>query len=216
MDLEGWLHNVPIVTKCFMFAAAAVSVAVTFEIATPLDLYLNHTAVWQRGQYWRLVTNFLFFGSLDIGFFFNMHFLYFYCRRLEEHFYFNRTGEFLFLVVTAAATLTGISFYVSQVSFFLAQPLIMVILYLWARRFPDELLNIYGLFNVTSAYLPFVMVGFAYLLNGKDSAKVDLYGLLVGHVLWYLADVFPQITGWHPMSPSFFTGLFARQRHHVD
>jgi Derlin-2/3 len=213
MDLEAWLHNIPIVTKVYMVAAVALSLAVTFNIASPLNLYLNHTLIWQRGQYWRLLTNFLYFGPMDISFFFNMHFLYFYSRRLEEHFYFNRTGEFIFLLVCTACLLLCMTSFIGML--FLGQPLVMVINYIWARRFPDELLNFYGVFTVTAAYVPYVMIGFAYLLNGKESAKMDLYAIGIAHFLWFLSDVLPQITGWHVMSPTLFTNLFARQRLHV-
>uniref|UniRef100_A0A7S1M5I4 Derlin n=1 Tax=Neobodo designis TaxID=312471 RepID=A0A7S1M5I4_NEODS len=214
MDIEGWVHNIPIVTKLYMVGALAISIGLTFDLVSPLSLYLGHTQVWQRGEYWRLLTTFLFFGKIDVGFFFNMHFLYFYSRRLEEHFYFNRTGEFVCLLLTAALTLLGISYFVPMM--FLSQPLIMVILYIWARRFPDELLSIYGIFTVTSAYLPFVMCGLAYLINGGDAVRVDLYAIAVGHVLWYLADVLPQITGVHLLSPSFVLALFQPRRHAVE
>jgi Derlin-2/3 len=214
MDIEGWIHNIPIVTKVYMVAALAVSVGITFDLVSPLSLYLGYTQVWQRGEYWRLLTTFLFFGKIDVGFFFNMHFLYCYCRRLEEHFYFNRTGEYVCFLLTAAAALLLLSVFVPML--FLAQPMIMVILYMWARRFPDELLSIYGIFTVTSAYLPFVMTGLAFLFNGADAVRMDLYAIGVAHVLWYVADVLPQITGWHIMSPSFILALFQRQRHAVN
>ena len=214
MDVEAWLHNIPLITKIYMIGAFGVSVAVTFELVSPLSLYLNHTLVWQRREYWRLVTTFLFFDKLGINFFFNMHFLYFYARRLEEHFYFNRTGEFLFMLVCAAVILVLLSVHIGVL--FLGQPLVMVILYVWSRRFPDELLNLYGVFTVTSAYLPFAMTGLAYLLGGQEAARLDVYALVIGHVLWYFADVFPQITGWHVMSPSCFVALFARQRVRVE
>jgi Derlin-2/3 len=214
MDIEGWLHNIPIVTKLYMASAFAISIGITFDLVSPLSLYLGPSQVWQRGEYWRLLTTFLYFGQLDVGFFFNMHFLYFYCRRLEEHFYFNRTGEYVCLLLTAAAALVGLSLVVPTM--FLSQPMIMVILYIWARRFPDELLNVYGVFTVTSAYLPFVMSGLAYLFNGAEAVRTDLYAIGIAHVLWYCADVLPQITGVHFMSPGFILALFQQKRHEVN
>jgi len=50
-----------------------------------------------------------------------------------------------------------------------------------------------GFFNFTAPYLPWIILGFGYLLN--QSPIYDLLGIVVGHIYYYLADVYPQITG---------------------
>ena len=214
MEVEEWWNSIPIVTKTWLTLSFASAVAVTFELVSPLRLYLDMGLVFNRGQYWRLLTTFLFFDKLGIGFFFHAHFLYFYCRRLEEHFYLRRTGEFLFTLLLGAGALLAISPYFDLM--FLSSPLVMVVLYLWARRFPMELLQIYGLVTVTSAYLPYFLTLLTYMMAGWEAAVMDVVAIGIAHVLWYMADVFPQITGLHVMSPSFFTNLVLGRRNDVQ
>ena len=214
MEVEEWWNSIPIITKTWLTLAFATAVAVTFELVSPLRLYLDFNLAFNRGQWWRLLTTFIFFDKLGVGFFFHAHFLYFYCRRLEEHFYLRRTGDFLFSLLVAAGALMAIAPYFDMM--FLSSPMVMVVLYLWARRFPMELLQIYGLVTVTSAYLPYFLTFLTYMMAGYDHALMDVLAICIGHCIWYLADVLPQITGVHLMSPSFFTNLFLGNRNAVQ
>ncbi len=60
-------------------------------------------------QVWRLVTNFLFFGTIGFNFLFNMIFTYRYCRMLEEGSFRGRTADFFFMFLFGG-TLMTISF----------------------------------------------------------------------------------------------------------
>lgn len=48
-------------------------------------------------QLWRLITTFLFFGTVGFNFFFNMIFTYRYCRMLEEGSFRGRTADFVMM-----------------------------------------------------------------------------------------------------------------------
>lgn len=48
-------------------------------------------------QVWRLITTFLFFGTLGFAFFFNMLFTVRYCRMLEEGSFRGRTADFFYM-----------------------------------------------------------------------------------------------------------------------
>ncbi|KAI4365054.1 hypothetical protein MLD38_021074 [Melastoma candidum] len=44
----------------------------------------------------------------------------------------------------------------------------------------------------------------------RCSAWVDLLGMIAGHAYFFLEDVCPRMTGWHPLrTPSFIKALFA-------
>lgn len=47
-------------------------------------MYFNTNLIFRRGEVWRLLTNFFFFGSLGLDFVFHMFFLVKYCKSLEE------------------------------------------------------------------------------------------------------------------------------------
>jgi hypothetical protein len=50
-------------------------------------------------QVWRIFTNFFFFGSIGLDFFFHMFFLVRYCRLLEEGCFRGRTADFLYMIL---------------------------------------------------------------------------------------------------------------------
>ncbi|KAF0022616.1 hypothetical protein F2P81_025242 [Scophthalmus maximus] len=54
------------------------------EVVGPFQLYFNPELIIRRYQIWRLVTNFLFFGSLGFSFLFNIIFLYLILSRRVE------------------------------------------------------------------------------------------------------------------------------------
>ncbi|XP_037014612.1 derlin-3 isoform X4 [Artibeus jamaicensis] len=76
--------QVPAVTRVYTTACVLTTAAVQLELLSPFQLYFNPHLVFRKFQIWRLLTNFLFFGPLGFSFFFNMLFVFRYCRMLEE------------------------------------------------------------------------------------------------------------------------------------
>ncbi len=76
---------------------------------------------------------------------------------------------------------------------FLGPALNFMIIYVWSRRTPDVTMNFLGLFNFKAPYLPWVMLGFGYMLG--QNPTYDVLGIIAGHIYFFLADVFPQVTG---------------------
>jgi len=69
--------------------------------------------------------------------------------------------------------------------------LVMFLLYLSVRHHPTAPVSLFGFVTLQSVYLPwaFLVLGFAGL--GGDPRGVGL-GILAGHVVWFLTDVFPR------------------------
>lgn len=84
-----------------------------------------------------------------------------------------------------------------------------MLVYVWSRRNPYVQMNFFGLlnfhvsafnycarsihwslYNFQAPYLPWVLLGFSVLLGNAFS--VDLIGMAVGHLYYFLEDVFPQ------------------------
>lgn len=55
--------------------------------------------VGHEWQVWRVFTNFFFFGSIGLDFFFHMFFLVRYCRLLEDGCFRGRTADFLYMIL---------------------------------------------------------------------------------------------------------------------
>jgi Derlin-2/3 len=73
---------------------------------------------------------------------------------------------------------------------FLSSSLAFVPIYLWSRRHPSTPISLFGLFTINAPYLPIALVAFSWVLNGTwKAAMADLIGCAVGHVGWFLRDV---------------------------
>lgn len=105
---------------------------------------------------------------------------------------------------------------------FLGQAFTIMLVYVWSRRNPNVRMNFFGLLNFQAPFLPWVLMGFSLLLG--NSIIVDLLGtntvlswcgwwcysmniscvkmfyylsrgIAVGHVYFFLEDVFPNQPG---------------------
>ena len=86
-------------------------------------------------QFWRLFTNFFFFGAkFSLEFLFHMFFLVQYCRSLEEGSFRGRTADFFYMILFGATLLLFIAPFAQMV--FLGSSLTFMMVYIWARRNP--------------------------------------------------------------------------------
>ncbi|KAK1787568.1 hypothetical protein P4O66_016056, partial [Electrophorus voltai] len=182
---------IPVVTRTYTTACVLTTAACQLELITPFQLYFNPDLILKHYQVWRLVTNFLFFGPVGFNFLFNMIFLYRYCRMLEEGSFRGRTADFVFMFLFGGLLMTIFGMFVSLV--FLGQAFTIMLVYVWSRRNPNVRMNFFGLLNFQAPFLPWVLMGFSLLLG--NSIIVDLLGIAVGHVYFFLEDVFPNQPG---------------------
>ena len=76
---------------------------------------------------------------------------------------------------------------------FLGHAFTIMLVYVWSRRNPFVRMNFFGLLNFQAPYLPWVVLAFSLLLG--NSVLVDLMGIAVGHIYYFLEDVFPRQPG---------------------
>ncbi|ERL95128.1 hypothetical protein D910_12398, partial [Dendroctonus ponderosae] len=92
-------------------------------------------------------------------------------------------------VITTLAVI--IAFFVNIL--FLGQAFTIMLVYVWSRRNLFVRMNFFGLLNFQAPYLPWVLVAFSVLLG--NAIYVDLMGIAVGHIYYFLEDVFPNQRG---------------------
>ncbi|XP_073079068.1 derlin-3 isoform X2 [Manis javanica] len=165
--------QVPAVTRAYTAACVVTTAAVQLELLSPFQLYFNPHLVFRKFQVWRLVTNFLFFGPLGFSFFFNMLFVFRYCRMLEEGSFRGRTADFVFMFVFGGVLMILLGLLGSL--FFLGQALTAMLVYVWSRRSPQVRVNFFGLLTFQAPFLPWALMGFSLLLG--NSILVDLLDL---------------------------------------
>uniref|UniRef100_A0A0D6QRP7 Derlin n=1 Tax=Araucaria cunninghamii TaxID=56994 RepID=A0A0D6QRP7_ARACU len=217
--VEDWYKQMPIITRSYLTAAIVTTVGCSLDIISPYHLYLNPTRVFKQYECWRLITNFFFFGKLDLDFLFHMFFLARYCKLLEENSFRGRTADFFYMLFFGGTVLTvivlagGMIPYLSE-SFakilFLSNSLTFMMVYVWSKRNPFVHMSFLGLFTFTAPYLPWVLLGFSVLVG--SSPWVDLLGMVAGHAYYFLEDVYPIMTGRRLLkTPAFIRSLFPNE-----
>ena len=137
-----------------------------------------------------------------------------YSRMLEESSFANRKADYFWLLFLSSLMLLVrlpipvplsplINHSISSPTFissqglsplfnlpFLSSPLAYVPIYFWSRRHPSTPISLFGLLTITAPYLPFALVAFSWVLTGTwRAAASDLVGCAVGHVGWFIRDV---------------------------
>lgn len=200
-DFFGWYHEIPIISRLYLTSAVGITTACFLDFVSPLTLYYNYELILNKGQYWRIITSFLFFGSFSIDFLFHMYFVVRYCRLLEEGLFRGRTADFVFMILYGAVLMLICSMtidFFSRIKF-LGHPLTFMMVYLWSRD-PENYhvrMNFFGIITFSAPYLPWVLLLFSLVFG--NPIEMDLMGIVVGHTYYFLDTVYPQIAavrGW--------------------
>lgn len=205
-SLQDEYMQIPTVTRTYTTACVFTTLAVQLELISPFQIYFNPDLIFNQLQVWRLITNFLFFGTIGFNFLFNMIFLYRYSRMLEEGSFRGKTADYVFMFLFGGCIMSMIGFYINLV--FLGQAFTIMLVYVWSRRNPYIRLSFFGVLNFRAPYLPWVLIGFSLMLG--NPINVDAMGIACGHIYYFLEDVFPQQQGGFKIlhTPRFLCYLF--------
>lgn len=191
MDFQALFLDIPAVTRTYLAGCVLTTACCATGIISPFSLYFSVHMIFAKGQIWRLITNFLYFGSkFGLDFFFHMFFLTRYARSLEQETFAGRKADFAWMLVMGAGIMLLIAPLASLP--FLGNSLTFMLVYLWSRRNPFTRISFLGFFNFTAPYLPWVLLGFSMLL--ENDVKIDLLGILVGHLYYFSRFVYPEMT----------------------
>lgn len=167
------------------------TIAVKVNIVTPFQLYFNVDAIMYRGQVWRFVTTFLYFGELGVDLALHVYLLSRYARMLEEGSFRGRTADYVWFYIFGAIYMLAVAPFFQVM--FLGQSLDMMIMYVWGRRNSQSHMRLFGILPFRAPYLPWVFLGISSLLGSRSMSSflVDLLGIFAGHTYWFFEDVYP-------------------------
>ncbi|KAF9556754.1 Der1-like protein [Agrocybe pediades] len=188
VGIEAWISQIPPITRGWLALSVLTSLAVQCQLVTPLQLYFSPRSAFMNAQPWRMATTFFYFGPISLDFVFHLFFFMRYSRLLEESSFANKKADYFWLLLLSSIMLLGLSPLFNLP--FLSSPLAFVPIYLWSRRHPSQLISLFGMITITAPYLPIALVAFSWVLNGTwKAAAGDLVGCAVGHVGWFVRDV---------------------------
>lgn len=197
--LEQWFFEMPPCTRYWTTATVITSILLQCKVISPFQLFYTFRAVYYKSQYWRILTTFIYFGPPSLDLLFHLFFMSRYSRLLES-----TSGPspatFSWLLLYSTVSLLVLSSFTSWVPF-LGHSLSQTLVYIWSRRNPDTRLAFLGLLVFNAPYLPWVLMGFSLFMHGSIP-KDEILGVIVGHVYYFFADVWPGIyPESRPMDP---------------
>ena len=203
LPLEQWFYELPLCTRLWTSATVAASILTYTKVLTPFQLFYTFRSVYYKSQYWRLLSTFIYFGPPSLDLLFHVFFMQRYSRLLEQ-----ASGPssavFSWLLLYATTSLLVLSTLFTTSMPFLGSALSSTLVYIWSRRNPDTRLSFLGLLVFTAPYLPWVLMTFSLFMHGTIP-KDEILGVIVGHVYYFFADVWPGLhEGSKPMDPPEF------------
>eukprot|EP01126_Amoeba_proteus_P027344 TRINITY_DN2713_c0_g1_i3.p1 TRINITY_DN2713_c0_g1~~TRINITY_DN2713_c0_g1_i3.p1 ORF type:complete len:231 (-),score=20.95 TRINITY_DN2713_c0_g1_i3:70-762(-) len=208
-DLEQWWRSLAPVTKYLFAGTFVLTLAAHFRLINSMYLILDWNSVYRKFEIWRLVTCFLFQGRLGFHFLINLMFLIQYGTSIERG-NFEGIADYLTFILFCALVLLIPGFLIPLP--ILGTALILSIIYYWARKNPNLDMTFFFGFRFKSMYFPWVLIGFQILLGGFPLSEI--LGALVGHLYFFLADVYPTTNGGQRIifTPQFLLNLFPSPR----
>eukprot|EP00758_Cryptobia_borreli_P000699 Tbor_TRINITY_DN1451_c0_g1::TRINITY_DN1451_c0_g1_i1::g.623::m.623/K13989/DERL2_3; Derlin-2/3 len=194
------IQGIPICTRMYLCLCIGIAIATTYELIEPLDLYFSPRIVFEGGEWWRCFTCLCFIDQISLNLMFQIHFIYTFFCKIEEHFYYERLGQFLYYLFKLGVIVIAIGTYYGTGVFF-SNSFVSAVLYTWSRRYPHEHIALFGLIPMKAPYMPYFVIAFYYFQGGLHVAISEIIGLAAGHIVWYLEDVVPKVTGFDPMLP---------------
>ncbi|KAG5558306.1 hypothetical protein RHGRI_008287 [Rhododendron griersonianum] len=115
--------------------------------------------------------------------------------QLERGPFDRRTADYLGMLIFGALSLLVMALIPFLSSPFMASSLVFMIIYVWGREFPNERIDVHGLFQVKGFYLPWYMLGIDLILG--NPLKPILLGMAAGHLYYFLTVLYPLAGGSH-------------------
>lgn len=193
-DIGDWYRGIPPISKYWFTGSVIFPIAARFGLLNPAYLILLFEAVIYKFQIWRLLTSVLYFpirGSSGFHYLINLYFLYSYSTRLETGIFDGKPAEYLFMLLFNWVCLIIIGF-VADIML-LMDPMILSVLYVWCQLNKDMIVSFWFGTRFKAMYLPWVLLAFNMIVGG--GGLLELVGIIVGHLYFFLMFKYPQDFG---------------------
>lgn len=197
MDFN-FLWEIPPVTRLLLCLSVISVVLVSFGLVHPLQMIFSPTLAFQEKHYWRLVSTFFYFGPLNLSSIIELHWVYMVSSSIELQYFHRRRLDYCLTLFTGAGLLLFLRSTRAIETPYLSNQFSKALVYLFGRLLPHQEASIFGLLTVQVRYLPLVFLLMS-VMFGEVGIGTEVMADLVGHILWYLLEIFPRITKIHPL-----------------
>lgn len=193
-ELSDWFKSLPIFTRHWFGFTVALSIIGRFGIFNPSYFFLDYTKLVHSFHIWRPVTALFFYPitpSTGFHFMINLYFLYNYSLRLETGLFNGRPADYCFMLIFNWICCVLIGLFAEFP--YLMDPMVLSILYVWCQLNKDTIVSFWFGTQFKAMYLPWVLLAFNVIISGRG--MMELVGIIVGHLYFFLAMQYPQEFG---------------------
>ncbi|ORZ33547.1 Der1-like family-domain-containing protein [Catenaria anguillulae PL171] len=195
--VTDFLFSLPPITRVLFASTVATTLAANFLFPIPKFLLLwPHVTI--NFEIWRLLTCF-FVGKLGFNWAMNLYFLYRNSLDLERGKYAGRSADFAVVVVLVMLFSLVTAYFFDLLV--LTDPLMMALVYLWSNDSPHTPVGFMFGMQFQAMYLPWVLAGWDLLMTGAVPT-VKLLGIVIGHAVHWITDIYPAQNGGRRLVPT--------------
>ncbi|XP_067652128.1 derlin-1-like [Haliotis asinina] len=212
-DIGDWYRSIPQMTRYWFTGSVVVPLVGKLGILSPLWFILQFEPFIYRFQIWRPLTAVLYYpisGPRGFHFLMNLYFLYSYSTRLETGVFDGKPADYLFMLIFNWVCLTIIGLMSGLM--LLMDPMVLSVLYVWCQLNKDTIVTFWFGTRFKAMYLPWVLLAFNMII--ADGGMLELIGIIVGHLYFFLMFKYPQDFGGARLLsvPQFLYNYFPNRR----
>lgn len=212
-DIQDWFRSLPVFTRYWFGLTIAFTLLGRFGLLPAQWLVLLWDPLVHNLNLWRPATALFFYPlSPQTGFHFliNLYFLYNYSLRLEQGIFDGRPADYFFMLLFnwICCVIVGLMMNIP----ILMDPMVLSVLYVWCQLNKDQIVNFWFGTQFKAMYLPWVLFAFNMIIAG--GGVMELIGILIGHLYFFLMFKYPQDFGGPSLlsTPQILYDWFPNQR----
>lgn len=202
-NAADWYWALPPLTRGLLTVYLVTGLSAYMGILPLKQMFHNWSLTFKLlPEVWRLVTTFTFIGRPSLHWLFQLVWLVKYGGAYESARFSHNTADGITMVGVGCIAGLGfdlLSWLLSRflppvfMSPFHGPALVFMFIYLWSKQFANAPVSLFGIVQLQGRHLPFAFVALDLLMG--QNVWPDILGILMGHVYWFLTDVYPAASG---------------------
>jgi Derlin-2/3 len=203
MDFQS-IKDFPPITRMYLILSILANIMCFAQIIKPIHLFLNFQLIIFHYNFWRLFSHAFFFGQIGIKAFFYIFFFSRYSKALEMYSFQGKKENYLYLLIFGNSIMVLFKLFIYEAQF-LGPAITNMIVYLWGKKNAQQQINLVNILHIRGSSLPFVLT-LSSLAMKQKTLKLDLLGIIAGHLYYYLEEIYPRLIGGQKVlrTPGFF------------
>jgi len=215
-DIGDWYRGIPQITKYWFTGSVVVPLMGRMGLLNPRWMILDFSSFIYSFQVWRPLTAALYYplsGPRGFHYLMNLYFLYSYSTRLENDTFAGAPADYAFMLIFNWLCLVIIGFGAQLM--LLMDPLVLSVLYVWCQLNKDQVVSFWFGTRFKAMYLPWVLFAFNLIIG--SGGMLELFGIITGHLYFFLMFKYPQDFGGAQLIsvPNFLHKLLPKRRQGV-